>query len=60
MFDTVIGLEIHIQLATKTKLVCGCSAQYTYEPNLNICLVCTGHLGALLVLNAKTLDFAMS
>lgn len=59
MFDTVVGLEVHVQLSTKSKLFCGCDTQYTDVPNVNICSVCAGHLGALPVLNEKALDYAI-
>ena len=59
MYNTVVGLEIHVQLATDTKLFCGCSTAFTTEENKNICPVCTGHLGALPVLNEKALDYAL-
>lgn len=58
-YDIVIGLEIHIQLATKTKLFCGCDASFTTKMNKHCCPVCTGHLGALPILNEKAVDYAV-
>jgi aspartyl-tRNA(Asn)/glutamyl-tRNA(Gln) amidotransferase subunit B len=54
--DIVIGLEIHVQLKTKTKLFCSCPTQ-AEEPNTAICPVCLGHPGSKPVLNAKALEF---
>lgn len=57
-FTTVIGLEIHVQLATKTKLFCGCSTDYIGAvPNTNICPLCTGQPGSLPVLNEKAVEY---
>ncbi len=59
-FTTVIGLEVHIQLNTKTKIFCGCSTDYIgATPNTHICPVCTGQPGALPVLNKKVVEFAV-
>lgn len=59
-FTTVIGLEIHIQLNTKTKIFCGCSTDYIgATPNTHICPVCTGQPGALPVLNKKVVEFGV-
>ncbi|MGA2089885.1 MAG: Asp-tRNA(Asn)/Glu-tRNA(Gln) amidotransferase subunit GatB [Endomicrobiales bacterium] len=52
-FETVIGLEVHAQLKTDSKVFCGCSTQYGAPPNTNICPVCTGQPGVLPVLNKK-------
>jgi len=56
-FETVIGLEVHAQLKTKTKIFCGCSTDVNAEPNTNICPVCTGNPGVLPVLNKKAVEF---
>ena len=58
-FETVIGLEVHAQLKTKTKIFCNCSTQFGQSPNANTCPVCTGIPGALPVLNAKAVRFAV-
>ncbi len=58
-FDPVIGLEVHVQLATKTKLFCGCPNSYGAEPNTNVCQVCTAQPGVLPVLNAQALALAV-
>ncbi len=54
-FETVIGLEVHVQLNTKTKLFCKCSSQFGAEPNTQTCPVCQGHPGVLPVLNEQAL-----
>ena len=58
-WETVIGLEVHCELATATKLFCGCPNQFGSEPNTNVCPVCLGLPGSLPVLNARAVDFAM-
>lgn len=58
-FETVIGLEIHAQLLTKTKLFCSCSTKFGNPPNSNICPICLGHPGVLPVLNKKVVEFAI-
>jgi len=59
-YDTVIGLEVHAQLLTKSKMYCGCSARYAdAPPNTLVCLVCGGFPGALPVLNAAAIDAAI-
>ncbi|OEU70864.1 MAG: aspartyl/glutamyl-tRNA amidotransferase subunit B [Desulfovibrio sp. S3730MH75] len=57
-FETVIGLEVHAQLKTNTKIFCGCSTQFGKEPNENVCEVCSGMPGVLPVLNEKVMEYA--
>ena len=52
-YQPVIGLEVHVQLNTKTKLFCSCSTQFATEPNQNTCPICLGHPGVLPVLNEQ-------
>ncbi|MFA6379330.1 MAG: Asp-tRNA(Asn)/Glu-tRNA(Gln) amidotransferase subunit GatB [Candidatus Omnitrophota bacterium] len=54
-YETVIGLEVHLQLNTKTKIFCGCSTQFGQEPNSQTCAVCLGLPGSLPVLNEQVL-----
>ena len=58
-FETVIGLEVHAQLKTKTKIFCGCSTAFGNPPNTNTCPVCLGMPGVLPVLNKKVVEYAM-
>ena len=55
----VIGLEIHVELATATKMFCRCKNHFGDEPNTNVCPVCTSMPGALPVMNARAVDFSM-
>ncbi len=59
-YETVIGLEVHVELATKTKIFCGCTTQFGGEPNTHCCPVCTGMPGTLPVLNKKVVDYAIA
>lgn len=58
-FETVIGLEIHAQLKTKSKIFCGCSTSFGAPPNTNTCPVCLGLPGVLPVLNKRVVEFAL-
>ena len=58
-YETVIGLEVHVELATKTKIFCGCSTEFGGAPNTHTCPVCTGMPGSLPVLNKKVVEFAI-
>lgn len=58
-YEMVIGLEVHVELATKTKIFCGCSTEFGKEPNTHTCPVCTGMPGSLPVLNKKVVEFAL-
>ncbi len=59
-YETVIGLEVHVELATKTKIFCGCSTAFGAEPNSHTCPVCTGMPGSLPVLNRQVLEYAIA
>ena len=58
-WETVIGLETHVELATKTKIFCSCTTAFGGAPNTHCCPVCTGMPGALPVVNEKVLEFAV-
>jgi aspartyl-tRNA(Asn)/glutamyl-tRNA(Gln) amidotransferase subunit B len=58
-YEPVIGLEVHCELSTATKLFCGCPNEFGAEPNTNICPVCLGLPGSLPVLNEQTVEFAL-
>lgn len=58
-YEAVIGLEVHAQLLTNTKLFCGCSIKFGSPPNTNVCPVCLGHPGALPVTNKNAIKYAV-
>jgi aspartyl-tRNA(Asn)/glutamyl-tRNA(Gln) amidotransferase subunit B len=58
-YEPVIGLEIHVQLATRTKMFCGCALSFGEEPNTRTCPVCLGHPGTLPVPNARAIHFGL-
>ena len=58
-YEAIIGLEVHAQLSTKSKIFCGCSTSFGAEPNTQICPVCTGMPGSLPVLNKEVVSFAI-
>lgn len=58
-YEPVIGLEVHAQLKTQTKIFCSCPAGFSAESNSNVCPVCLGHPGVLPVLNRKAVEFAV-
>ena len=58
-YETVIGLEVHAQLLTKTKLFCACPTEFGRKPNVSTCPVCLGLPGTLPVLNRQAVEFAI-
>ena len=60
VYETVIGLEVHVELATKTKIFCGCSTAFGGAPNTHTCPVCTGMPGSLPVLNKGVVEKAVA
>ncbi len=58
-YEAVIGLEVHAQLLTESKLFCGCSTKFGNAPNSNVCPICLGHPGVLPVLNKKAVEFSI-
>ena len=59
-YETVIGLEVHVELATKTKIFCACSTEFGGAPNTHTCPVCTGQPGSLPVLNKQVVEYAVA
>lgn len=58
-YETVVGLEVHVELHTKSKIFCGCSTSFGAPPNTHTCPICLGHPGVLPVLNRQALEFSM-
>ena len=58
-WEVVIGLEVHVQLTTKTKIFCGCSKDFGQQPNSQTCPVCLGMPGVLPVLNKKVVEYTI-
>ena len=58
-FEPVIGLEVHAQSKTRSKIFCGCSTEFGAEPNTHVCPVCLGMPGVLPVLNKKVVEYAL-
>ncbi|HYO80187.1 MAG TPA: Asp-tRNA(Asn)/Glu-tRNA(Gln) amidotransferase GatCAB subunit B, partial [Bryobacteraceae bacterium] len=58
-YEVVIGLEVHVQLATRTKIFCSCPTSFGAAPNTNVCPVCLGMPGALPVLSRESVQMAV-
>lgn len=58
-YETVVGLEVHVELHTNTKIFCGCSTEFGAPPNTHTCPVCLGHPGVLPVLNRQAVEYAI-
>ena len=59
IYEPVIGVEIHVQLKTRTKMFCGCALSFGDEPNTHVCPICLGHPGTLPATNAEAVHFAL-
>lgn len=59
VYEIVIGLEVHVELQTKTKIFCGCATGFGAEPNTQTCPICLGHPGTLPVLNRQAVEYAL-
>src|SRR3954449_3442367 len=58
-YDPVMGMEVHVELSTATKMFCGCANEFGAEPNTHVCPVCLGLPGSLPVLNARVVEYAL-
>ncbi len=58
-YEVTIGMEVHVQLTTNSKIFCSCANEVAQKPNTNICQICTGYPGVLPVLNKKVVDYAI-
>ncbi|MCB9492897.1 MAG: Asp-tRNA(Asn)/Glu-tRNA(Gln) amidotransferase subunit GatB [Epsilonproteobacteria bacterium] len=58
-YEATIGIEVHVQLKTKSKVFCSCKNEFGQQPNTNICQICAGHPGTLPALNKKVVDYAI-
>jgi aspartyl-tRNA(Asn)/glutamyl-tRNA(Gln) amidotransferase subunit B len=58
-WEPVIGLEIHVQLSTRTKMFCGCELSFGDDPNVHTCPICLAHPGTLPVPNEKAIEYAI-
>ena len=58
-YEMVVGLEVHVQLKTRSKMFCACAVEFGAAPNTHVCPVCLGLPGSLPVLNAQAVDFAL-
>ena len=58
-YEMVIGLEVHCELSTESKIFCGCSAKFGGEPNTHVCEVCSGMPGTLPTLNKQVVEYAV-
>ncbi|HEX21212.1 MAG TPA: Asp-tRNA(Asn)/Glu-tRNA(Gln) amidotransferase GatCAB subunit B, partial [Actinobacteria bacterium] len=58
-YEVVIGLEIHVELLTKSKMFCGCRVSFGAEPNTNVCPVCLGMPGSLPVVNKRAVEYTI-
>jgi aspartyl-tRNA(Asn)/glutamyl-tRNA(Gln) amidotransferase subunit B len=59
IYEPVIGVEIHVQLSTRTKMFCGCALSFGEEPNTHVCPICLGHPGTLPTINAEAVHYAL-
>ncbi|HEY9574990.1 MAG TPA: Asp-tRNA(Asn)/Glu-tRNA(Gln) amidotransferase GatCAB subunit B, partial [Lachnospiraceae bacterium] len=59
-YESVIGLEVHVELLTASKIFCSCSTKFGQKPNSQICPVCTGMPGSLPLLNKKVVEYAVA